>query len=192
MAIKIIPLTLDDRDLIEQAAAILVNGFAQNWPRAWPTIDDGREELQDLIRPENIALGAISEQEPGRLLGWIAGQPEYHNDTWELHPLVVDPAAHGRGLGRLLVEALEREVASRGGLTIMLGSDDENGMTSLAGVDLYPDVWTHIAQIKNFKNHPYSFYQKMGYSIVGVIPDANGPGKPDILMAKRLKTDFPA
>jgi len=26
----------------------------------------------------------------------------------------------------------------------------------------------------------------MGYAIVGVIPDANGPGKPDIIMAKRM------
>jgi aminoglycoside 6'-N-acetyltransferase I len=29
-------------------------------------------------------------------------------------------------------------------------------------------------------------YQKCGFLIVGVMPDANGPGKPDILMAKRI------
>ncbi|MDJ0755085.1 MAG: GNAT family N-acetyltransferase [Ardenticatenaceae bacterium] len=185
MAVKIIPLTMSDTELIEQAATLLVNGFAENWPNAWPTLDDGRQELQECIDPENIVLGALTED--NRLLGWIGGQPEYYGTTWELHPLVVDPAAQGQGVGRLLVEALEREAASRGGLTIMLGSDDENEMTSLAGVDLYPDVWTHIAQIKNFKNHPYSFYEKMGYAIVGVIPDANGPGRPDILMAKRIK-----
>jgi aminoglycoside 6'-N-acetyltransferase I len=45
-------------------------------------------------------------------------------------------------------------------------------------VDLRPDDESAI--------HPYEFYQKLGYVIVGVIPDANGPGKPDILMAKSL------
>jgi aminoglycoside 6'-N-acetyltransferase I len=44
----------------------------------------------------------------------------------------------------------------------------------------------HIVSIRNLKRHPYEFYQKLGYVIVGVIPDANGPGKPDILMAKSL------
>jgi hypothetical protein len=42
------------------------------------------------------------------------------------------------------------------------------------------------AKIKNLHRHPFEFYQKAGFSIVGVVPDANGPGKPDILMAKRL------
>jgi aminoglycoside 6'-N-acetyltransferase I len=59
-------------------------------------------------------------------------------------------------------------------------------MTTLAGVNLYPDVWEHVAQIKNLRGHPYEFYQKLGFVIVGVLPDANGPGKPDIYMAKPL------
>jgi aminoglycoside 6'-N-acetyltransferase I len=43
-----------------------------------------------------------------------------------------------------------------------------------------------IAAIRNLKRHPYEFYHKQGYAIVGVIPDANGLGKPDIMMAKRV------
>jgi aminoglycoside 6'-N-acetyltransferase I len=67
-----------------------------------------------------------------------------------------------------------------------LGTDDESDMTSLAGKDLYPNVLAHLADIKNLKGHPFEFYEKVGFVLVGVIPDANGPGKPDILMAKRL------
>jgi aminoglycoside 6'-N-acetyltransferase I len=99
---------------------------------------------------------------------------------------VVDPARQGQGIGRALVTALEAEVYARGGVAIFLGSDDEDGMTSLAGVDLYPDVAGHIRSIRNLKHHPFEFYQKLGYTIVGVIPDANGLGKPDIIMAKRI------
>jgi aminoglycoside 6'-N-acetyltransferase I len=60
-------------------------------------------------------------------------------------------------------------------------------MTSLSGVDLYDDLPNHLAHIRNVKGHPYSFYLKCGFVIAGAVPDANGPGKPDILMAKRVR-----
>ena len=87
------------------------------------------------------------------------------------------------------MQAFEAEVVLRGALTIKLGTDDIVGMTSLGGQDLYPNVWEHVEAIENIKGHPYSFYEKMGYAIVGVLPDANGFGKPDIFMAKRVRHD---
>jgi aminoglycoside 6'-N-acetyltransferase I len=84
------------------------------------------------------------------------------------------------------VQDLEQQVLDRGAHTVYLGSDDETGQTSLTGVDLYPDVLGNAAKIKDVNRHPFVFYQKLGYAIVGVIPDANGFGKPDILMAKRI------
>jgi aminoglycoside 6'-N-acetyltransferase I len=76
--------------------------------------------------------------------------------------------------------------ANGGALTLQLGSDDEDEMTSLAGVDLYPDPLRHLAKLTNRKDHPFGFYLKCGYAVVGVVPDANGLGKPDILLAKRV------
>ena len=58
-----------------------------------------------------------------------------------------------------------------------------------AVTDLYPAPLSHVASIKNLRDHPYEFYQKVGFVIVGVMPDANGWGKPDIFMAKRVKSD---
>ena len=57
----------------------------------------------------------------------------------------------------------------------------------LYGVDLYEDTFGKLASIHNTGGHPFPFYEKQGYKIVGVLPDANGIGKPDIWMAKRLK-----
>ena len=58
-------------------------------------------------------------------------------------------------------------------------------MTTLSGVDLYPHVLGHLANLENLRGHPYEFYAKLGFSIIGVMPDAKGWSKPDIYMAKR-------
>jgi aminoglycoside 6'-N-acetyltransferase I len=91
-----------------------------------------------------------------------------------------------QGVGTALVRDFEQQVKLRGGLTIRLGTDDENERTSIGGVDLYPNVLEKILQIRNLRGHPFEFYQKLGYEITGVIPDANGFGKPDIIMCKRV------
>ena len=60
-------------------------------------------------------------------------------------------------------------------------------MTSLADVDLYADIPGHIRRLHDLgKSHPFLFYRKLGFVVTGVMPDANGPGKPDIFMSKRL------
>lgn len=82
---------------------------------------------------------------------------------------------------------LENCVQQRSRLTLFLGSDDEDNMTSLSGVNLYDNPWDKIAKIQNIKRHPYEFYQKCGFVIMGVIPDANGFGKPDILLTKSIQ-----
>ena len=110
----------------------------------------------------------------------------YDGHVWELHPLAVTAAMRGQGVGRALVNDLEAIAKARGGLTLWLGTDDEDHQTSLAGVDLYPNVLEHVTAIKNLRRHPFEFYQKLGFVIVGVMPDANGLGKPDIFMAKRI------
>ena len=120
------------------------------------------------------------------VLGWIGGINEYNGKAWELHPLVVNPEYHGNGIGQALVADLEEKVKERGGITIYLGTDDLDNITSLSNTDLYTNLFGQIEGIQNFRRHLYEFYQKQGYTIVGVIPDANGIGKPDIIMAKRV------
>lgn len=180
----IIDLTADRPELTEQAAALLVAGFREHWPDAWPEIEDAREEVAECLDPEMICRAAVDDS--GLLLGWVGGRPEYDGNVWELHPIVVRGDQQGQGIGRALVADLEDQVRARGGLTISLGTDDVDDSTTLGGADLYTDLWTQIASIRNLKQHPYEFYQRCGYSIIGVVPDANGRGKPDIMMGKRL------
>lgn len=182
---RIIDLTLDNQQLVHQAAELLVVGFRDNWPDAWPNIEEALAEVRDVIAPDHIARAAVAPD--GTLLGWVGGLPEYEGNVWELHPIVVRPSLQGQGIGRALIADLEEQVRLRGGLTIMLGTDDVTGMTTLSNVDLYEDLPQKIASIRNLRGHPYEFYQKCGYTIIGVMPDANGHGKPDIYMGKRVQ-----
>ena len=184
---KIIDLTADNEAAVQQAAQLLVAGFKAHWPDAWPDLETARQEVQEALQPDKISRIAVDDQ--GLVLGWIGGINGYDGHAWELYPLVVHPDYQGQGIGQALVADLEQQVRERGGLNVYLGSDDQDDMTTLASTDLYPNVTDHLARIKNLRRHPYEFYQKQGYAIVGVIPDANGLGKPDILMAKRVRPD---
>ncbi|HZR44621.1 MAG TPA: GNAT family N-acetyltransferase [Ktedonobacteraceae bacterium] len=181
---SIIDLQPQDETTIRQVAALLVEGFATNWPDAWPDLASALECVREFF--ESGRISRVARDEDGTVLGWIGGNSQYNGHVWELHPLVVRISSQGKGIGRALVQDLERLVKERGGLTILVGTDDENDLTTLSGVNLFSDVYTHITNIKNLKKHPYEFYQKLGFVIVGVVPDANGLGKPDILMAKSM------
>jgi aminoglycoside 6'-N-acetyltransferase I len=171
---------------IQQAAEILTTVFREHWPDSWATLDEALQEVHEMLAPDRICRVAVDGTEDGAVVGWIGGIPEYDGRVWELHPLVVRADRQRQGLGRLLVQDFEMQVKARGGLTIMLGSDDVDGMTTLADTDLYVDLWDKIAHIRNLKGHPYEFYQRLGYTLIGVMPDANGRGKPDIYLGKRI------
>ena len=185
--IRIEALRAEDTDGFDQAVRVLMDAFA---PIGWPDdLDDARNEVRESLESGRVSL--VARDESGAVLGWVGGLHEYAR-VWELHPLAVAPAAQRRGVGRALVAALEERVAALGGLTLRLGTDDMHlvetgeGRTSLADVDLYPDPLKHLSTIRNLRGHPYEFYLACGYAIVGVVPDANGIGQPDILMSKRV------
>lgn len=135
-----------------------------------------------LADPERSAFAAVEGEV---VLGWV-GRVEAYSHAWELHPLVVDPKRHRQGIGAALVAELEARCRARGVLTLFLGTDDEFGGTTLFGRDLFPGVLSHVPSMAPAGGHPFTFYQRIGFEVVGLIPDANGPGRPDIFMAKRI------
>jgi aminoglycoside 6'-N-acetyltransferase I len=182
--VEIQELRPEPEDLSRQVAGLLLDASREHWPQAWPTRAAALQEVLDSFGPERISRVALAPD--GTAVGWIAGQEQYDGHAWELHPLVVQPGHQLQGIGTALVKDFETQVRARGATTIWLGTDDEHNLTSLGGTDLYPDVLEKASTIRNLRSHPYEFYLKLGYVIVGILPDANGPGKPDILMAKRV------
>jgi len=180
----IVDLRDGDERAVRRAAELLVLCFA-HIPSGWHTLDQGLAEVRESLEPDRISRVAVDEA--GEVLGWIGAIPSYGGHVWELHPLVVRPDRQRQGIGQALVADLERLAREQRVNTILVGTDDEDGQTNLSGVDVYPDVLASAARIENVRGHPFEFYRKCGFVVVGLIPDANGFGKPDILMAKRVR-----
>lgn len=186
-ALRVIDLTADRSDLLDAAAGLLHSAF-ETRSTAWPDFQSARQEVVESLTDGRISRVAIDEG--GAVVGWIGSMPSYGGNVWEIHPLVVAAGSRRHGVGRALVQDLEKIVRQKGAVTLWAGSDDEHYETSLSGVDLYPDVPGAIRGVRNLKGHPYEFYLRLGFTIVGVMPDANGPGKPDIFLAKRLQSSM--
>ncbi|QSO45644.1 GNAT family N-acetyltransferase [Alicyclobacillus mengziensis] len=177
---------MDIRDLttdqytIKQVCNLLVNSFEH----AWHNYQEALEEVKQTLQPGRISRVAVDDS--AKILGWIAGSSRYNGNVWELHPLVVEQSHRKLGIGRALVSDFENQVRIRSGLTITLGADDESGETTLSNVNLYSDLPSHFRDFKVTGDHPVTFYKKLGFVVTGVVPDANGLGKPDIYMSKRI------
>ena len=181
----IVDLRPDAPDAIEQTAALLHDAF-RGRTEDWQDLESAREDVTASLAPGRISRIAIDD-DGGAVIGWVGGIPTYGGRVWELHPLVISRPHRRRGIGRALVHDLERGTAARGGLTLWLGSDDESDETTVSGVDLYEDVPGAIRDLAVVRGeHPCEFYRRLGFRVVGLMPDANGPGKPDIFFAKSI------
>ncbi|NLU42716.1 MAG: GNAT family N-acetyltransferase [Firmicutes bacterium] len=180
---RFIDLCKADSTTREQAALVLFEAFKDRNMDSWSTMDDARKEVNECAMSEYLCIGIA---EGTRLLGWAGLRPMYEL-TWELHPMVIHPDHQRKGLGRLLLREIEEEARRRGIIGIALGTDDETFETSLSGKELTPtNIYDELRNLTNTGRHPFEFYAKCGYFVVGAIPDANGPGKPDIWMWKKL------
>jgi aminoglycoside 6'-N-acetyltransferase I len=178
---EIVDLANQGENVREAAARLLLDNF--DAPGGWPDLASALQEVTR-VNTEGFARAMLD----GNItIGWVGGLSQYMGRVWELHPLVVHREYRHHGIGRELMRCFESEASRRGGLTATLGTDDVSGMTSLSDVDLYEDIPRYLKEIHDLGNqHPFLFYQKLGYAVTGVLPDANGAGRPDIFMSKRL------
>ena len=179
---RTVNLDASDNELREKLAVIAHAAAAEHFPRWLPTLKDARAEVDDASADGHIARVLLGSD--GEPRGFISGVHVY-GKTWEIHPLVIAPEHHGKGHGRLLVTELESMASARGAGVIIVGTADETKATSLSNDDLWDDPIKALAEMKVKAGHPVGFWLHIGYSLVGVTPDAEGRGMPSINLAKR-------
>ncbi|MPY22746.1 GNAT family N-acetyltransferase [Shewanella psychropiezotolerans] len=107
-----------------------------------------REHKYENMGPEEtLPLSVVARDEDNELIGGVSGQTIYRNFLIDV--VWVDKKTRGTGLGRRLMELAEVEAKKRGCLTAQL------------------DTLSYQAPV---------FYQKMGFEIVGTVPEF--PGSP--------------
>ena len=180
--VEIVSFEAGDEDRIGEVCSLLVRSFRVLSPSWVPTLERAREVVLDALEPGNINRVLL---EGDRVAGWVGARHDY-GCVWELHPMVVDEGMRGRGHGRALVEDVVRLAEDRGALTLVLGTSDEVGLTSLAARDLFEEPLAALAEIEAEREHPLGFWLAVGFKVVGVLPDAEGIGKPTILLARPI------
>jgi aminoglycoside 6'-N-acetyltransferase I len=168
----------------KQAKEILLKTFSE--ADMWPALNEKEalDTVNESIVKENICIGIKINRQ---LIGWIGLRPLYEK-TWELHPLAILPEFQKKGYGKILINETEKMAQKKGIIGIVAGSDDETNKTSLSEKEITEDnIFEEIRNIKNYQNHPFEFYKKCGFIIVGIIPNAGGLQKPDIWMWKDIR-----
>ncbi len=186
---KIVELPETDKLMLEKLTQLTFEGGKQHNPFWLPTMKDAKDEVAEALSANRICRVLIDGESP---LGWGAVIPHGYG-IWELHPLVIDPAYHRKGYGKYLVGELEKLAVSAGATTMILSTTDALGGTNIGGIDLYDDPLGRLIKIDvtNVENgHAFQFWRKVGYSLVGVLPDAEGRGIPSIQFSKRLTKSY--
>lgn len=105
------------------------------------------------------AFGAYLD---GQLAGWAAfGPTPCTLATWDLYWIAVDPACHGQGVGRRLMEACEAAIAAEGGRLVVVETSSR--------ADYAPTR---------------AFYRRLGYAPRDPIARYYGPGDDLIVFTK--------
>jgi len=182
---QIIDLPFDDRTLLDQLARMAHAAFQVHAPGWLPTVQDAKAEVLESLEPKKMSRVLIDDTR--HPLGWIGVIPQSSGRIWEIHPLAVSLAVQQRGYGRALIADVEQLARVAGALTLVVGTSDATNATTLSGVDLYADPAAAIASLRALRDHPYTFYEKLGFKVVGITPDADGIGKPGITLAKPVR-----
>jgi len=119
---------------------------------------------------DRLAKGAASDylflfaELDSATLGYACyGRDTMTESSWELYWIAVDPQTQGSGIGRRLLELVERDARARGATQLFVET---------AGRPIYQPT--------------RAFYLATGYTLVAELPDYYAPGDSKCVFAKRL------
>ena len=108
---------------------------------------------------------SIAAREDDRLLGYVTfGQVPCTLSTWDLYWIVVDRAAHHRGIGRMLLAQCEQTVRAEGGRLLVVETSSRPEYRAAR-----------------------SFYEHVGYERRATIPEYYGPGDDLVIYANYFR-----
>ncbi len=172
----------EDSSHVDAAAHILVAAFKDRSP-AWPTFAAGHATVSEFVDSPHISYGAFLDNE---LIGWVGATPSYNGQSWEIQLLGVSPQWQRRGIATSLLKLLSEAVQRNGGHTLFVWCDDESESTTIGGKDIFTTPLEAIQAHVSGPRHAGGFYEQFGFVRCGILPNANGLGKPDILYAMAI------
>jgi len=120
--------------------------------------------LELVDEPAETGYRFVVAERAGAVAGYACfGATPCTVGTWDLYWIAVDPAQQGSGVGRLLLEAVERAVRAEGGrlLVIETASKPEYAATR-------------------------AFYERSGLALVARIPDFYARGDDKLVYCRRI------
>jgi len=124
----------------------------------WITLGYDEGDVQALVRSAATSTVLLARVD-GRTVGFTISAPGVLLGEY-LKLLVVEPALRSRGVGRLLMQALERHAFAR-----------------------WPNLYLCVS---DFNRDARAFYQRLGYEEVGLLRDLLLPGRGEVLMRKSI------
>lgn len=183
MPCEIVDLLPSDEDHVNEIAQFLYECFRKYAPEWVPDLESCKKEIQESFQPGRRSRVLLTED--GRAAGWIGAITDEH--LWEIHPIAVSPQDQRLGYGRMLVTDFISLAKESGAVAVWAGTSDETHSTSFSRIDLYRNASTALENFNAPEDHPVNFWSKVGFSLVGVMPDEEGLGKPGIHFAKRIE-----
>ena len=159
--IHIRSLSAKDQSRIREIVAAAGNFSDQEIATAMELVD---EALQKGEESGYIIVVAATPEHAGEIDGYACyGPTPLTEGVYDLYWIAVDPKAQGRGIGRILVEYVEKDIRSRGGRLLLIETSSRH--------EYQPTI---------------AFYQRTNYELAARIKNFYRIGDDKLIFSKEL------